>query len=199
MSQEKTIALAAALILTATTQGAIVLKGDFVNGTQEIGGTTVPTLTITEDIEFDVLVGGTLRAIVFDEWLVNPNPPVVQVSVVGGSQPLNVVNNSTVATPLAFTLGDGGEPLGDITVRDGYLVIGDIEVNSGTIFTVRAGSITFLPNSGFNPELNGRTFSGNAFLAGGPGLAFSAPTPIPEPSAALLCFLGASLLFRRKR
>lgn len=209
MNKTKAAALTTVLLLTSTvhSQGAIVLTGDFVNGTVEIGGTTVPTLTITEDIVFGILADGTVQAIVFDEWLANPNAFVVTVPAVGGSQPLNVVNDTTVANPLLFHLGDGGEAFGEVTVNDGFLIIGDIDVTSGTSFTIRAGSFTFVPNSGFNPELNGRTFTGNAFLGGGQGLvALSALTPVsastlvPEPSAALLSLLSSiGLLCRRVR
>lgn len=190
--------LATAALLAAAPMGnaAIVLSGDFINGTAT---TNTPTLTITEDIVFTMIASGSSNALVFDEWTdndgifgsFNARNPVNQLLSVEKNGILDMRNFAGIFN---------NSPHGEITKNDGLLAIATFSFVENDTITIKAGSFKFNSSTGFNPLLNGTTFSGNVYLAtGSNGTRLSNIVTVPEPSALLLCGLGSLSLLRRRR
>lgn len=194
----RTQAVILALLAAALpSQAAIVLSGNFTTGTP------TPTLTITEDIEFTMVSSGTSGLLVFDEWTTSDgsstylsNEPDLQTffySINGDPDTVGyisgLVDNNVTAS-------------GDLTANDGGFYM-EFTANAGDKVTIRAGSFTFVGGgAGFNADLNGKTFSGNAFFLGVGGDSNTRITnivPVPEPSLTMLCAIGLSAFLRRKR
>ncbi len=189
--------LATAVLLTAAPLGsaAIVLSGDFINGT------TTPTLTITEDIIFTIASDGNAFILVFDEWTVSDSTPNDPSDDPAQNLTYNR-NGSGLSTPIGNLVDNLASTVEDITPNDGYLTFtpNGIPVTAGDSLTISARSYTFESDPGFNPLLTGTTFTGDVFLTDGGANRISDIVAVPEPSAALLCcLLGMAPLLRRRR
>ncbi len=201
MKTKHTAALAAAFAIatTAASQGAIVLSGNFNTGTP------TPTLTITQDITFNISVGGFPRILVFDEWTTSDGSQSFVFPTVGQQFAYSLngapANNS-------FSMPDAG--LGDnltsdaraITTKDGRLFFNSFLANVGDTVVVSAGSYTFGSDPQFNPLLSttDSIFTGETFLTDISGNRLTDNVSlVPESSALALTALASLSLLRRKR
>ena len=107
------------LLLAAAPLGraAIVLSGDFVNGT------TTPTLTITEDIVFNITATAWAESLICDEWTTSDGVHDVAFQDPGGQSLAYLINN----TPGLKLIGGAYDNLavnyGEFTPNDGYLYL----------------------------------------------------------------------------
>lgn len=203
IKRRKTTELAAATFLAATvaSQGSVVLSGDFVNGTEIIGGTSTPTLTITDDIVLNIPYNRVLKLLVFRNWVAASDLERT-AAFDSPAQGLAMNNNGVDASPTINALYDNhAGSKNSIEATDGYILLDlGISVDAGTAVTIKAGSYTFYTeDSSFNPDLNGRVFTGEVFLADSSGWAISDFVTVPEPSVALLGLLGVGFFLRRRR
>ncbi len=193
MSRLPLIAIAF-LAATAPGYAAIVLSGNFNSGTP------TPKLTITEDIVFTMVAAGTSSYLVFDEWTTNdgsatyimndPDPQSFFYSINGGSDMEGFISGLT---------DNFANNSGDLSANDGGLAM-EFTANAGDTVTIRAGSFTFSNGSAVNPDLNGKTFTGNVFFtAFGTEARITNVVTVPEPGTALLCALALPALLRRRR
>ncbi|WP_411825612.1 PEP-CTERM sorting domain-containing protein [Luteolibacter sp. AS25] len=173
---------------------AIVLSGDFINGT------TTPTLTITDDIVFNITVGGDARVIVFDEWTTSDNNNIYLFADSGQSLSYDI-DGTGGTVPLQVLVEDASYNYGDVTKNDGTLGFNPLTVSAGQTFTIKAGSYTYQSDVDFNPLLIDTVFTGNVFIADDDReyLSNIVTVPVPEPSALLLFALGVVPLLRRRR
>ncbi len=174
---------------------------------------TLPTTTeagsivITQDINFTITTSGSVRDVVFDEWVTSDGSSEAFFS---GSISPNLLsyslNGGATATVQLSIFRDNEIISNDITPNDGYLFIGTtVPTTLDDVFTVKAATFTLAANSlpaGFNPQA-AQTFTGNAFLTTTLGDRLTANTSVgavPEPSRALLLLGGLStLVFRRRK
>lgn len=191
--------LPAAIALLAASfpaHAAIVLSGDFVNGT------STPTFTITEDIVLTVETDGLGVILVFDEWAptdgtqsgVFPSPSPQSLLITQAGSGSSVLMDG-FADHANFTVAD-------ISDNDGYMQFGEqLSVSAGEEIRILAGSYTFSSNADFNPALQDFTFEGNVFLTDGDGNRLTNVATVPEPSGVLLASVlgGLGLLRRRRR
>lgn len=189
----RVFAVSLALAAASTGNAAIVLSGDFNTGSP------TPMLTITEDIVFTISTGGSVYALVFDEWAVSDG----STRTLGASPDqffaysLNGIGGNTDISSITDNYWGGGATL---TANDGYLFFAGIAFATDDTFTVKAGSYTFGAFPGFNPALAGKHFTGEVFLTNGDGDRLSANVSlVPEPSALMLSALGMLAVLRRRR
>ena len=188
--------LTAFAALSAPLSAAIIIAGD-------VGTPGAPcTLTITTDIVSEITADpiNGITCLVFDNWV-----------TADAAQDF-----ASLAPELAFTVNDGPTvslesmladnwvdgPLPDMEAGDGYLYVwfGDTPLQTGDIFTIKAGTYTFNSVAGMNPQI-AQTFEGNFFIADETGtrIANIVDLSVPEPSAALLGAVGSLALLRRRR
>ncbi|MDA0768528.1 MAG: PEP-CTERM sorting domain-containing protein [Verrucomicrobia bacterium] len=185
-----------ALLLAAAPQSraAIVLSGDFVNGT------TTPTLTITEDIVFNITSTSSVESVIFDEWTTSDGGQDVAYRDPLGQSLAYLINNSPAMVLIGNLYDNLAANYGDFTPNDGYLALNGLSVTAGDTLVIKAGSFVFSSSLGFNSLLDGTTFTGVVFLADGNGDRISGNgVAVPEPSSVLLCGLGTLALLRRRR
>lgn len=188
-------ALATVLAAAPLGRAAIVLSGNLNTGTP------TPTLTITADIVFTITKGSSIgQFLVFDEWTAADTSPT-NVFDSPNLQALSVVNNGTGGTVNISVLTDNRRSaFGNISANDGHLILSLFATTVGTSFVVKEGTFTFSSNAAFNPLLQNRNFTGDAYLADNQGSRLSDNVSlVPEPSAALLGALGVLALLRRRR
>jgi hypothetical protein len=165
---------------------------------------TAGSLAFTNDINFTVTTAGALQYLVFDEWVTSDgSQTTLPISVLAPYSLSYSINGS--ATMFAGLIDNNATSLGNITPNDGSLIFyGSVLLNLNDVFTVKAATyrLDVQPPSGFNPLVN-QTFTGNAFLSAGNGLALSGNTSVnavPEPSQAILIICGVmAQAFRRRR
>ena len=191
-------ALTAALLTAAPSYGAIVLKGDFVNGTANIGGTTTPTLVITQDIVFNIPSNAFASILVFRNWA--PTDGGITQLFDTPAQNLAVSNNGNDSLLAINGLYDHNNSLqNDVGINDGLLYLNANFVLAAGTATIKAGSYTFNSSTDFNPALNGLTFNGQVFLADSASSILSNIVTVPEVSSVALLGLGALALGLKRR
>jgi hypothetical protein len=192
-----TTALTAIALLAATAatgRAAIVLSGDFTNGT------TTPTVTITHDIVLEITRSGLFAFyLVLDEWTVSDG--ILKELEPASPQNFHYKLNGTPGTTLFRGLTDNAaNTFTAISPNDGLLFFNSVSVAEQDVFTILAGVYTLQSKPNFNQALAGKTFTGDVFLTSNTGVRLSnTVTLVPEPSALLLSALGLLLLLRRIR
>jgi hypothetical protein len=177
-------------LLSSLSQAAITISGDFQ------GGTTTPTVTITEDFTFTVLESGYMAGIRILNW-VNSDGSMNQIGDQGSTIQFKIDGGVTQSIDIVF-LADNGL-LGPSNPNDGVLGFSMCDVVEGQSITFLGGqSFTFNANLSFNGELPA-TFTGQVQLMSNEATPLSDPITIPEPSSLLLGALGAFGLMRRRR
>ncbi len=184
------ISIIAALLLGATAQADMITVGG--DQAPESQPTEPGTLTINQDITFEVTVAGDAIVFVFDEIVTDDGIPVtvsfsgLEWSVDGGQR-------------MALTVWrDNYSPtIGDITENDGLISGGTIAVSIGSTITLHAGTGTMTSwNPDFNPWSSGDY---STFVTDGLGNQLTTLGAVPEPATAGLLGISAIVLFGIRR
>lgn len=170
-------------------EAALVLTGDFV------AGTTTPTLTFTEDIEFVMSGHSGAFAMTITGWGI-ARGGFESVSATSGSAVSADLNGAAVSIPLDVLYDDMGMTV-DYSV--GLLTFDEFTFAAGDVFRILAGSYTFESNSNFDPALIGTVFTGEVMLVSQSLEPISNAVLVPEPAVMLLGSLGMLGLLRRRR
>jgi hypothetical protein len=169
---------------------------------------TPGSLVFTNDINFTVTTPGVLKFLVFDEWVTSDGSQSnLGISILAPYSLTYSINNSaTMIVGIGSMWDNNATTFGNITPNDGSIFFaGSVFLFTlNDVFTVKAASypLDLQPPSGFNPMVQ-QTFTGNAFLADGIGVALSGNSSVnavPEPSQAILIIGGVvAQAFRRRR
>lgn len=175
-----------------STLAAVKTNGDF----SLSGGAS---LTFTEPLSILVTSTGTLKTLVFDEWVTTDTSFSNAVL-----QPLSFqIDGGAVQQTSADLVDNLNQFTSFVTPNDGNVFLDDIVVNAGQTVTFLVQTLTNTSTSlSFNPALSDFTFTGSAYITNIFGNALSDLTPVssvPEPSALGGLFgLGALLVARRR-
>ncbi len=157
------------VVLCATALFSLVLGAPHLQAQVTISGTPQAesgtfTLSIAEDITFDINADGNATHLIFDEWVTaegftsTTTPPS---TVYIGYQ----INSGAGQSASVSALRDNQTDSGGISINDGFLSFVSISVTNGDSLTLLAGSWDFGVNSSFNSQLvDGFTFTGDVFL-----------------------------------
>ena len=179
------ISIIAALLLGATAQAEMITMG----GDQTAG---TGTLTINQDITFEVTVAGTARIFVFDELVTDDGSSDrvdfsgLEWSVDGGPR-----------ANLTRWYDNRTSTFGDVTENDGFIYGGMIEVSIGSTITLHAGTGTMsTTKSSFNPWSSGDY---DIFVTDSGGNQLTTLGVVPEPATAGLLGISGLILFGIRR
>jgi hypothetical protein len=187
------LAIVSATAIAQRGDASIILSGDI--------ATTGGTLTLTEDISFNIEAGNAVRGLAFENW-------VTTYDGTRNTEPLTpssfryTIDFGSEQTAMVNSLRDN-YPTGEISNTDGYILLtNSFPVSAGQTLTIVAQSWTMGASTTFNPQAIG-TFTGDVFLFNNDAERFATTTAVPEPStwAAFsgLGALGFVMLRRRRR
>ncbi|MDB6070589.1 MAG: hypothetical protein JWL81_1760 [Verrucomicrobiales bacterium] len=176
---------------------------------------TLPTATvdgsfvITQDINFTITAGGSVRNLVIDEWVTSDGVGdfIFGSYITPGQMTYSLNAGSATGVSIGGISDNRAANAGNVTPNDGYIYLNTaILVSLNDILTVKAATYTLAAGSlpaNFNRQTQ-QTFTGNAFLTNDFGARLSANTPVgtavPEPgSLGLLALGGLAAATRRRR
>lgn len=157
------------------------------------------TLQITTDIVFNVLIAGASPGFLLDGLASSADSSLTFATL---NSPLSLtLNGVPAAVPMGFGDNTTAET-GSFTSNDGLISFpGSVTLAAGDVLVLKAGTYNFAGVAQFNPLAAG-TFTGDMWLYNNAFVRISdiaSAGPVPEPSTALLGFIGALSLLRRKR
>jgi len=179
------ISILAALLLGATAQADMITVG----GDQTAG---TGTLTINQDITFEVTVAGSAMLFIFDEIVTDDGAGDIvdfsglQWSIDGGAR-----------MDLTRWYDNFSGIFGDVTENDGFIIGERTAVSIGNTITLHAGTGTMTttkPN--FNPWSSGDY---DIFVTDSGGNPLTTLGAVPEPATAGLLGISAIVLFGIRR
>ncbi|TWU44673.1 hypothetical protein Poly51_59420 [Rubripirellula tenax] len=192
------ISIAAVLILmAATAKGDLIFSGDFQNGTGNLVITNSITFTLTGDSD-----SNGFFEIVFDQIVTPDSARDIAFSDTNFAFSRN--GNPVTSTDSRF-YDNQTSTINDITVGDGFLLSKlDSGLVTGESLTLLAGNYTFGAATGFNPQYNGLTFTGDAFIVrdrdGRRISSIENVSAVPEPGSFTLVGLAiVGFVARRRR
>ncbi len=147
--------------------------------------TTAGSITIHNDIRFNITTTGIVQGLALDEWVISDGT-LTNISVSGS---VNFSNAGAANAPLGiFGFYDNlaSSATNDLGANDGWMLFSSQKaVVAGTSFIIRSGSYV-LPAVGsapfFNPQ-GARNFSGPMFLTTGQGVRMSSNGTASAPAA----------------
>ncbi len=159
------------------------------------------SLQIAEDLSFVITTTGSVRAVVFDEWVPNNDRNDTTSNINAGL--VYTLNSGQQLTAGQRTFAHdnwAAANLNAISRRDGYLFFGtNINVREGDTFTIESASYVLSRTNGFNPATT-QNFMGRLFLVNQNGTIIGRQLQaVPEPSSFLLLAIGALPMLRRRR
>jgi len=179
------ISIIAALLLGATAQAEMITMG----GDQTAG---TGTLTINQDITFEVTAAGNARLFLFDEIVTNDGS-LDSVTFSG----LEWSVNGGPRIDLTDWYDNRTSTFGDVTENDGFIFGDSIAVSIGSTITLHAGTGTMSstkPN--FNPWSSGDY---DIFVTDSGGNQLTTLGVVPEPATAGLLGISGLILFGIRR
>lgn len=196
-------------LLSSQVNAAILTTGDFENGMAEPGpgGTLLPTLTITTDVNFHIQESGEVRFFAFDNWL--PSDPMgISTTLpapfgIGPSAMTYQINGGTIQLANIDGFFDSWGNSGEMTVMDGgFAFVSTISVSAGDVLTIRSQSFTLgtltHPSGSIVPSPIPALFEGPAYVSNNVGAILGRVANVPEPSSAAFGFLAVLVLLRRR-
>jgi len=182
------VSVIAALLLGASVQADMITVG----GDQTAG---TGTLTINQDITFEITIAAGQVAFVFDEIVASCDESLSQVFFAG----LEYSINEDPRRGLGVWADNGCATQGDGTPNDGYLVeVGPASaVEVGDIVTLHAGTgIMTSSDVTFNPWSSGDY---SLFLANPDANRISENGVVPEPATAGMLAISGLLIVAYRR
>lgn len=168
--------------------GAVVIGGNFANGTG--------TLTFTTPLSFTITSSGSLRAIVFQAWAPTDGTTTTAIPAAGSALTYTLNGGPSTSLAMSSLLDHRPSNTGAITAGDSTLTVEVLAVTAGDVITIQPQTISFGTSSGFNPAVTG-SFQGSMFLASTSSSSLTAA--VPEPSAGIFAGLASIALLRRRR
>lgn len=189
----KSVLLTLTLGGTSAAQAQFNFSGDFDLGTGQ--------LQLTSPITFNVIDGGFLTYIVFDDIVTYDGDFTVQAD----SVTFSILQNSlpTPNSQLDF-IDNFNNVIGNIDSSDGALQFSFFDeffIGPGDTVTIQAGTWNNLGTTNFNSQYNSAgNFAGNIRLMDSNGTILAEHvSAVPEPSSVALLGFGFLALARRKR
>lgn len=157
------------------------------------------TVQVTSPYFWTITSSGDVSAFVLNDAMSSLDGSETAASLVGF---LSFTNLTTGISSNSYAFQDGNYANNNVTEGDSYFYfLNPLSVTVGDIVQLSPTAPISFADSNFDPDWNGLSFVGDTFLTNDFGIALTAltPTPVPEPSSALLVSLGAFGIVARRR